>query len=62
MKENFLDIPTNCPICERLGWTGDAQVFFNTAAYFMNVTPFSWKWLLNIKDNQLKWDTCCCPI
>lgn len=54
MKGNFLDIPTDCPTRERLGWTGDAQVFFNTAAYFMNVAPFFRKWLLDIKDSQLK--------
>nr|WP_252508954.1 hypothetical protein [Paenibacillus peoriae] len=29
-KGNFLDIPTDCP--QRLGWTGDAQVFIRTAA------------------------------
>src|SRR5690606_7915164 len=33
-KGNFVDVPTDCPQRdERLGWTGDAQVFFNTAAY-----------------------------
>ena len=30
MKGNFLDVPTDCPTRERLGWTGDAQVFFHT--------------------------------
>lgn len=32
MKGNFLDIPTDCPTRERLGWTGDAQIFFDTGA------------------------------
>ena len=32
MKGNFLDVPTDCPTRERLGWTGDAQVFFHTGA------------------------------
>ncbi|WP_238902930.1 alpha-L-rhamnosidase [Clostridium sp. YIM B02506] len=40
-KGNFLDIPTDCPQRdERMGWTGDAQVFSATAAYNMNVYPF----------------------
>jgi alpha-L-rhamnosidase len=45
-KSNFLDIPTDCPQRnERLGWTGDAQVFIRTAAFNMNVAPFFTKWL-----------------
>lgn len=41
MKGNFLDVPTDCPQRdERLGWTGDAQVFVRTAAYLANVAPF----------------------
>lgn len=52
MKGNFLDIPTDCPTRERLGWTGEAQIFFNTAANFMNVAPFFRKWLLDLQDNQ----------
>ena len=40
-KGNFLDIPTDCPQRdERMGWTGDAQVFSATAAYNMDVYPF----------------------
>ncbi len=40
-KGNFLDIPTDCPQRdERMGWTGDAQVFSPTAAYNMNAYPF----------------------
>jgi alpha-L-rhamnosidase len=54
MKGNFLDIPTDCPTRERLGWTGDAQVFFNAGAYFMNVAPFFRKWLLDIEDAQFE--------
>jgi alpha-L-rhamnosidase len=52
MKSNYLDIPTDCPTRERMGWTGDAQVFFNTGAYLMNTAPFVRKWLLDIKDDQ----------
>ena len=54
MKGNFLDVPTDCPTRERLGWTGDAQVFFHTGAYFMNTAPFFRKWLLDTEDGQYK--------
>lgn len=53
-KGNFLDIPTDCPQRdERLGWTGDAQVFIRTAAYQMNVAPFFRKWLKDLAADQL---------
>ena len=32
-KSNFVDIPTDCPQREKSGWTGDAQVFADTASY-----------------------------
>ena len=54
MKGNFLDVPTDCPTRERLGWTGDAQVFFNTGAYLMNTAPFFRKWLRDMQDSQYK--------
>ena len=54
MKSNYCDVPTDCPTRERLAWTGDAQIYFNTAAYFMNVAPFMRKWLRDVKDGQLK--------
>jgi alpha-L-rhamnosidase len=54
MKGNFLDIPTDCPTRERLGWTGDAQVFFNTGAYLMNTAPLFRKWLGDLRDTQFK--------
>lgn len=54
MKGNFLDVPTDCPTRERLGWTGDAQVFFRTGAYFMNTAPFFRKWLRDVEDSQYK--------
>jgi alpha-L-rhamnosidase len=52
MKGNFLDVPTDCPTRERLGWTGDAQVFFHTAAYLMDVAAFYRKWIRDLQDNQ----------
>lgn len=45
-KGNFLDIPTDCPQRdERLGWTGDAQVFLSTACFNFNVAGFFSRWL-----------------
>ncbi|WP_281890685.1 alpha-L-rhamnosidase [Paenibacillus sp. YYML68] len=53
-KGNFLDIPTDCPQRdERLGWTGDAQVFIRTAAFNMNVATFFTKWLKDLAADQL---------
>ena len=54
MKGNFLDVPTDCPTRERLGWTGDAQIFFDTGAYLMNTAPFFNKWLRDMEDAQYK--------
>ncbi|HHV10778.1 MAG TPA: family 78 glycoside hydrolase catalytic domain [Clostridiales bacterium] len=54
MKGNYLDVPTDCPTRERMGWTGDAQVFFRTGTYFMNTAPFFRKWLIDLSDNQYK--------
>lgn len=52
-KGNFLDVPTDCPQRdERLGWTGDAQAFANTAAYNMDVAGFFSKWLSDVKADQ----------
>lgn len=52
-KGNFLDVPTDCPQRdERLGWTGDAQAFANTAAYNMDVAGFFTKWLKDVQADQ----------
>jgi len=52
-RGNFLSVPTDCPQRdERLGWTGDAQVFAPTAAYNMDVAAFFTKWLLDLRDTQ----------
>lgn len=46
LRDNFLDIPTDCPQRdERLGWTGDAQVFSWTASYNRNTALFFTKWM-----------------
>ncbi|HEA81522.1 MAG TPA: alpha-L-rhamnosidase, partial [Maribacter sp.] len=52
-KDNFLDIPTDCPQRdERAGWTGDAQVFSMTAAYNFDVASFYTKWLKDLALDQ----------
>lgn len=52
-KGNFVDVPTDCPQRdERLGWTGDAQVFCRTAAYNMDVAAFFTKWLRDVSADQ----------
>jgi alpha-L-rhamnosidase len=52
-RGNFLDVPTDCPQRdERLGWTGDAQVFIRTAAFNYHVGPFFTKWLHDLKADQ----------
>ena len=54
-KGNFLDVPTDCPQRdERLGWTGDAQVFSRTASFNMNVNNFFAKWLKDVAADQLE--------
>ena len=53
-RGNFLDIPTDCPQRdERLGWTGDAQVFAPTASFNYDVAPFFTKWMLDLAADQL---------
>jgi len=52
-KGNFLDVPTDCPQRdERLGWTGDAQAFFNTAGYLRDVKNFFDKWMVDLEYDQ----------
>jgi alpha-L-rhamnosidase len=52
-KGNFLDVPTDCPQRdERLGWTGDAQVFARTACFNADVAGFYTKWLADLAADQ----------
>lgn len=52
-KSNFIDIPTDCPQRdERLGWTGDANIFSNTAALNMNVFEFFKKYAKDMAIEQ----------
>lgn len=53
LKSNFLDMPTDCPQRdERLGWTGDAQVFCKTAGYHMDTAAFYQKFLRDLHSDQ----------
>ncbi len=52
-RGNFLDVPTDCPQRdERLGWTGDAQVFARTASFNSDVSGFFAKWLTDLAADQ----------
>ena len=52
-KGNFVDVPTDCPQRdERLGWTGDAQVFAPTACFNMNTASFYTKWMRDLAADQ----------
>jgi alpha-L-rhamnosidase len=52
-RMNFIDIPTDCPQRdERLGWTGDAQVYIRTATLNTDVHTFFTKWLQDLVDGQ----------
>ena len=54
-KGNFLDLPMDCPQRdERLGWTGDAQVFCATACFNFDAINFYTKWLQDLKLEQLE--------
>jgi alpha-L-rhamnosidase len=53
LKDNFLDVPTDCPQRdERLGWTGDAQVFARTACFHVGAASFFSKWLGDLARDQ----------
>lgn len=53
LNDNFVDVPTDCPQrSERLGWTGDAQVFCRTAALNRGVKQFFSKWLMDLAADQ----------
>lgn len=55
MRGNFLDVPTDCPQRdERLGWTGDIQVFAPTATYLYDVAGFLQSWLADLAADQAK--------
>lgn len=52
-RGNFLSVPTDCPQRdERLGWTGDAQVFVRTASFNALTAPFFAQWMQDVVDAQ----------
>ena len=52
-RDNFVDIPTDCPQrSERLGWTGDINAFCTTAAYNYDIRAFMKKWLADVRNEQ----------
>jgi alpha-L-rhamnosidase len=54
LRGNFLDVPTDCPQRdERLGWTGDAQVFSRTAMFLRGANNFFTKWLKDVAADQM---------
>ncbi|MCP2031171.1 alpha-L-rhamnosidase [Okibacterium sp. HSC-33S16] len=57
MRGNFLSLPTDCPQRdERLGWTGDIQVFAPTASYLYDVSGFLGSWLRDVDLDQQRAD------
>ncbi|MEU5107571.1 MULTISPECIES: family 78 glycoside hydrolase catalytic domain [unclassified Streptomyces] len=52
-RGNAVDVPTDCPTRERIGWTGDYQVFLPSAVRLYDVSGFSRKWLRSVRDDQL---------
>lgn len=53
MRGNFLEVPTDCPQRdERLGWTGDIQVFAPTASFLFDIAGFLESWLRDLDAEQ----------
>lgn len=60
-RANYFDIPTDCPQRdERLGWTGDAQVYIRSASFNNDIAAFHTKWITDLNDSQ--WATGAYPI
>ena len=51
-RGNACELPTDCPTRERSGWTGDWQIYVDTAAYLYDVVDFSVKWLRDLAAEQ----------
>lgn len=65
-RANFIDVPTDCPQRdERLGWTGDAQVYVRTATLNTDVQAFFKKWLVDLDEDGQRADgqfPCVAPV
>ncbi|GLY29745.1 glycoside hydrolase family 78 protein [Kineosporia sp. NBRC 101731] len=58
MRSNFVDVPTDCPQRdERLGWTGDLQVFAPTGSYLYDLSGFVTSWLRDVEVEQQRFGT-----
>ena len=63
MRGNYLSAPTDCPQRdERLGWTGDTQIFAGAASYLADIRPFMHKWLGDARDSQQGYDGAYCDV
>lgn len=52
-RSNYFDVPTDCPQRdERLGWTGDAQAYVQSATFNNDIAAFFNKWLVDLNDAQ----------
>lgn len=52
-RSNYFDVPTDCPQRdERLGWTGDAQAYVQSATFNSDISAFFNKWLVDLNDAQ----------
>lgn len=52
-RSNYLEVPTDCPQRdERLGWTGDTQVFIRSGTYHQDVAAFFTKWMVDLADSR----------
>jgi alpha-L-rhamnosidase len=61
-RGNFMSVPTDCPQrSERLGWLGDAAVFWPTAVYLTDLRTFTRKWLQDLRDTQDRIGKGCFP-
>ena len=54
LKSNSTDFPSDCPTRERMGWTGDSEIFFNTASFMVDYASFARKHVRDIYDRQWK--------
>ncbi len=63
MRGNYLSAPTDCPQRdERLGWTGDTQVFSGAASYIADIDGFMHKWLCDARHSQDGYDGAYCDV
>lgn len=63
MRGNYLSVPTDCPQRdERLGWTGDTQIFSGAASYLADIRGFMHKWLGDARDSQQGYDGAYCDV